>query len=126
MTGPNTEAAILAAVFLIVSVGSAAIQGVSLWRLTRLRPAGPLRRVHTGMLRTATCRVVAAASYVFIGVATLLTGQSLPILALVVVCGVQVMWQVNAYADLRLRRSLNAPAPAPVRDEKVVRRDGAP
>lgn len=113
MTGTTAQAAILAAVFLIVSVGSAAIQGVSLWRLTRLRPTGPQRRVHAGMLRTATCRVVAAVSYVVIGVATLLTSESLPVLALVVFCGVQVMWQANAYADLRLRRSLNAPAPAP-------------
>lgn len=125
MTGSTTEAAILAAVFLIVSAGSAAIQGVSLWRLTRLRPTGSQRRVHTGMLRTSICRVVAAVSYVVIGVATLLTSQSLPVLALVVFCGVQVMWQVNAYADLRLRRSLNTLAPAPGPDEKAVRRDGA-
>lgn len=108
MTGSAAEVTILGIVFLVVSVGSSLIQGNSLWRLTRLRPAGgEQRRVHAGMLRTSICRVAAAASYVVIGLITLLTRESLPVLALVVFCGVQVMWQVNAYADLRLRRSLN-------------------
>lgn len=103
----TVESVVLSVVFLVVSVGSVVTQSASLWRLTRLRPTGAQRRVHVGMLRTAICRVAAAAAYVAIGVLGLVARQGLPVLALVVFCSVQIMWQANAYADLRLRRSLN-------------------
>lgn len=57
------------------------------------------------MVRTAVCRVIAAGAYVAFGVTTLAAG-ALPVLALIVFTGVSVLWQLNALADVRLRRWL--------------------
>lgn len=99
---------ILAILFLIVSTVSTAIQSVSLWRLCRWHYADTpqQRHIHYGMVRTAGCRVLAAAIYVGVGVTTLLAQQALPVLALVVFSFVQMLWQANALADVRLRRDL--------------------
>jgi hypothetical protein len=99
---------ILATLFLIVSVESVVVQARSLWRLLSWNydDTSDHRRIHDGMLRTAICRVIAAAIYVCVGVVTLIAQQALPVLALVVFSFVQLMWQGNAFADVRLRRDL--------------------
>lgn len=99
---------ILAALFLAVSLESVIVQGRSLWKMLRWRyeDTPDHRRIHYGMLRTAICRVIAAAIYACVGVTTLIAQQALPVLALVVFSAVQIMWQVNAFADVRLRRDL--------------------
>jgi hypothetical protein len=102
MSGP-----ILAWLFVGISVVSTTIQGSSWHKLRRL-PRGEEereRRVYGGMVRTAVCRVVAAGAYVAFGVTSLAVG-ALPVLALIVFAGIQVMWQLNAVADVRLRRWL--------------------
>lgn len=101
-------------VFFSVSVVSLVIQLAALWRLWTW-PAGAGRgaAVYRGLLRTSTCRVVAAVLYVMLGTATLLGINTLLalLLALSVFAGVQVMWWGNAVTDLRLRRHLSTPDP---------------
>lgn len=99
----------LAVCFLVVSIISTTTQGVSLGRLTRWQwPLSPRRRrVHAAMVRTAVCRVVAAAVYVGVGISTLIAQETLPFLALVVFSAVQLMWQANSVADIRLHRVLD-------------------
>lgn len=103
----STES-ILAILFLAVSLESTIVQLYSLIRLLRwhYNDSADHRNIHTGMLRTAVCRVVAALIYVGVGSATLVASSTLPVLALVVFSFVQIMWQGNSFADVRLRREL--------------------
>jgi hypothetical protein len=57
-----------------------------------------------GLVRTAMCRLLAALLYVGVGLATLESGQQGPLLGLAVFTLVQLMWQANAIADVRLTR----------------------
>lgn len=99
--------AILAWLFLGVSGVSTIIQGGSLRKLLGSpKASGREYGVHLGMVRTAVCRVAAAGAYVAFGVTTLVMGEALPVLALIVFAGIQVMWQLNAWADVRLRLRL--------------------
>jgi hypothetical protein len=106
---------ILSALFLAVSTLSLVIQALALRRLWRW----PDVRSHTqnlvyrGLLRTSGCRVVAAGMYVVMGAVTLVAQQTLPVLALSVFTAVQVLWQANAAADVRLRRSIAAQVTTP-------------
>jgi hypothetical protein len=63
--------------------------------------SGP-RRV--GLVRTALCRLFAALLYVGVGLMTLHTHAQGPLIGLGVFTAVQVMWQANAVADVRLAR----------------------
>ena len=58
------------------------------------------------MMRTVACRVLAASLYVGVGITGLLAQQVLTVLALAVFSFVQILWQVNSVADIRLRRRL--------------------
>lgn len=92
-----------------VSVLSLLIQSAGFHRM--LRQVGPNTPplVRRGMLRTAACRVAASVLYVVLGVMALLQGAATPVLALVIFTAVQVLWQANAVADIRLRRRLDGP-----------------
>jgi hypothetical protein len=97
----------LAILFLVVSVSSLGVQGVALWRVAHAFADTRMKiRVHDGMVRTAVCRTVAALLYVTTGIAALTAHPFLPVVALAVLLSVQVMWQINAIADVRLRRDL--------------------
>jgi hypothetical protein len=100
---------ILAALFVVVSLVSLAIQSGALLTLLFKWPiasTGPASRIHRGLLRTSICRVVAAVGYVVTGSVILISRDALPYLSLSTFTGVQVLWIVNAFADVRLRRRL--------------------
>lgn len=99
---------VLAILFLAVSVESVIVQGRSLWKILQWRyeDTGDHRLVHGGMLRTATCRVIAASIYVCVAIADLIAQQTFQVLALVVFSFIQLLWQGNAVADVRLRQEL--------------------
>lgn len=66
-----------------------------------------------GLVRTCTCRVIASLLYVSIGILALAPNYnnnnrpySLGIYVLFVFTGVQVMWQINSIADVRLKRRM--------------------
>jgi hypothetical protein len=63
--------------------------------------AGPRR---AGLLRTAWCRLIAALMYVGVGLVTLETHTSGPKIGLAVYTFAQMIWWVNARADVRLAR----------------------
>lgn len=99
---------IAALVFLAVSLAALAWQSIALARLIRRSPGGgAMRLTHRGLLRTARCRVGAAALYVGLATVLLFTSTS-PYLALIVFAFVQGLWMWNAWLDVRLRRKLTA------------------
>jgi hypothetical protein len=62
--------------------------------------------VYRGLVRTARCRVAAAMSYVLLGSAMVVWRHSFPVVTVAVFTVVQIMWQLNSFADVRLRRRL--------------------
>ena len=97
---------IIAVAFLVISVVSLVVQTIALTRITQGRTEWGLAA--RGILRTAVCRVAASVLYVFLGIATLLFITAVE--ALLVFGVVQIMWQLNAIADVQLRRRLLRPA----------------
>jgi hypothetical protein len=97
---------VLAILFLVIATTSAVVQGAALWKVARAHVDNSTIRVHDAMVRTAVCRVLAATAYVVVGVLTLVSQQTFPVLALAVFAAVMLMWQANAVADVRLRRDL--------------------
>lgn len=91
-----------------VSVVSLVVQSIGLRRMYRT-DAGTPSLVRAGMMRTAACRVMASMMYVTLGVMAITSAPTTPVLALVVFMAVQLMWQLNAVADVRLRRRLAGP-----------------
>lgn len=66
-----------------------------------------------GLVRTCTCRVIASLLYVSIGILALVPNYnnnnkpySLGIYVLFVFTGVQVMWQINSIADVKLKQRM--------------------
>lgn len=98
--------------FLAVSCVSLLVQG---WGLRRLAPRtrGP---VAWALTRTSVCRVGCALLYVYVGMNALVIHQAVLVTTFLVFCVVQATWQVNAFADVRLRRRLDPP-PNPGRTE---------
>jgi hypothetical protein len=84
-------------ILLSVSLLSFAVYACSLTTLL-------VQPVRKGLVRTAVCRVVSALIYLTIALITL-RGIDLGSVALFVFIGIQLMWQGNAVADARLRRS---------------------
>ena len=97
---------VFAVLFLAVSMISMTVQGVSCMRLLRAARAADHLDIHAGMVRTAVCRVAAAAVYTGFGLTALVAQETFPVLALAVFTFVQVLWQANALADVRLHRRL--------------------
>lgn len=88
---------LLGALTLGVSLVSVLTYMVALGQLL----SGPRRE---GLVRTAACRLAAALLYVGVGLLTLHTNAEGPLVGLGVLTAVQVMWQSNAVADVRLAR----------------------
>lgn len=99
---------VLGAIFLVVSLISLIVQVRALTRLTnRQKTTSEVERVaYHGLLRTSVCRVAAAVLYVAVGVATVTIPPETGVVALVAFILVQLLWQANAVADVRLRRRL--------------------
>jgi hypothetical protein len=97
---------VLAEVLVGVSLFSLVVQ-VSGWRRLGSPPTDPQKKmVHRGLLRTARCRVAGATLYVLLGLAMLTWHRSFPAATLILFSGIQIMWQLNSFADVRLRRRL--------------------
>lgn len=69
-----------------------------------------------GMIRTAVCRLLAALLYVGVALLTLHTNETGPLIGLGVFTAVQLMWQFNSIADVRLTRKQRRMAAMPERD----------
>jgi hypothetical protein len=104
----NVSELVLSILFLAVSVTSLVVQTLALRRLY-LWPDTTTHRsnlVYRGLLRTSLCRVIAAILYVGFGVVALTSTPTLPVMSLAVFTFVQLLWQTNAVADVRLRGAL--------------------
>jgi hypothetical protein len=100
---------VVAVAFLIMSIISMVWQGAALMRLVNdssLRSRAT--DAYGGLLRTSICRVSAATAYVLVGINAIWPRFGVLIFTLVVFCIVQGVWQLNAWADLRLARRLRA------------------
>jgi hypothetical protein len=91
------NAALLGGLLLAVSLVSVVVYMSALGQLL----VGEKR---PGLVRTAICRLLAALLYVGVGLATLESGQQGPLVGLAVFTIVQLMWQANSIADVRLSR----------------------
>jgi hypothetical protein len=88
---------LLGALLLVVSLVSVVVYMSALGQLL-------IGEKRPGLIRTAVCRLFAALLYVGVGLATLESGQQGPLVGLAVFTIVQLMWQANAIADVRLTR----------------------
>lgn len=93
-------ASIVSVVFLVVSALSLVWQSTALVRLIR---CGTATRANRGLVRTAGCRVAASVLYVGLGLVVLVLKGDFPVLGLTVFVFVQLLWQANSFADVRLR-----------------------
>lgn len=109
-------------VYLAVSTLSLTVQTVALARI--VAQAAAIRAVRRGLLRTATCRVVASATYVALGVAAILSLPGTGTAAFVALVLIQGIWQANAVADARLARRLQATPEAGALRRAYDRRSG--
>jgi len=100
---------VIGLVFMGVSLVSLTLQTVMLILLIgKFSTTSSIERLtYNGLLRTAVSRVIAAILYVGVGVATLILLPGWEIFALMVFIAVQVLWWVNAGADVLLRRKSN-------------------
>lgn len=97
----------VAVAFLCMSTLSLLWQGTSLVALVRdssLRSRATI--AYGGLLRTASCRVGVAVAYVLVGINAIWPQVEVLILTFAVFCATQAVWQLNAWADLRLARRL--------------------
>lgn len=98
----------LVVVFLAVSCTGLILQMLAFIRLAVQRAASPVERlVGDGYLRTVACRVLAATVYVAVAAVQLAGAGTLTGEALIVFTSVQILWQLNSLADIRIRRKLN-------------------
>ena len=100
---------VVAVAFLVMSVISTIWQGSA---LTRLINDSSLRSRATaaygGLLRTSICRVGAATAYVVVGINAIWPRFEVLLFTFVVFCAIQGVWQLNAWADLRLAQRLRS------------------
>lgn len=106
---------VVAVLFLIISVTSLIVQSVALYRITR--DTAPKGIAYSGIRRTAICRVVASVLYTMLGISSLIDAAVVE--NLLVFGVVQVVWQLNAIADVGLRRRLSRPGPKHLRPPPV-------
>lgn len=101
----------LSLTFLAVSIISLMIQGLSLYRLLHQEPitTQTQRMSAKGLRRTSISRVVAAVAYVVAATDSLFHPERTAASSLLVFTVVQIMWQLNAVADVRLRHWLANP-----------------
>lgn len=104
---------IIVLAYLTMSILSLLWQGLTLLRLIQdstLRSRATIS--YRGLLRTSICRVGAAVAYVLVSVNALWPRFEVLIFTFVVLWLIQGIWQLNAWADLRLARRLRAVPPA--------------
>ena len=95
-------------VFLLVSCVSFVFQVLAFIRMVGRRAHTPTEDlVAGGYLRTIACRVLAATIYVVVAAVQLAGAGTLSFEALVVYAVVQLIWQANSLADIRIRRRLS-------------------
>lgn len=86
--------------------------GIQLWKLFTLLYQWPDTRTstqshtHRGLIRTSICRVIATIVYVAVGIYALRSESAMTIFSLEVFAGIQFMWILNAFADVRLWKFL--------------------
>lgn len=101
MTGET----MVAVAFLSISGMSLTWQTTALYQLLRLdAPRGS--PAYRGLLRTSICRVCVSVCYVMVGGNALFTHVSTLAVTFTVFCITQIVWQLNAAADVRLSRRL--------------------
>lgn len=98
---------VVAALFLIISATSLIVQSVALFRITR--DTTPKGVAYSGLRRTAICRVIASVLYTMLGISSLIDPAVVE--NLLVFGFVQLLWQLNAIADVQLRRRLSTAGP---------------
>ncbi len=102
---------------LLVSCSSLVLQVCAFAHLARQRATYPAEHAAgRGYVRTAACRVAAAAVYVTVAVldaagVQVPGGGGVSPEALVVLTSVQLLWLVNSAMDIRLRRKLRRKDP---------------
>lgn len=114
-----TAVQVVAYAFLAMSVLSLVWQSTALRALVRdssLRSRATV--AYGGLRRTAMCRVGVAVAYVLVGINALWPRIEVLLFTFGVFCATQGLWQLNAWADLRLARRLKTDQPK----EKEVKR----
>jgi hypothetical protein len=106
-----SHTAVLLGLLLGVSCMSLLLQGAALAVLLARKPSGEADRIaRGGYIRTAACRVAAAAIYVSAAAAQLagvrVWGDGLTPEALLILAAIQTVWLANAVLDLVTRRRL--------------------
>jgi hypothetical protein len=105
-----TTAQIVAVAFLCMSMLSLAWQSAALRRLVRdSNSRSQATAAYAGLRRTAICRVMVAIAYVLVGINALWPRVEVLILTFAAFCATQAVWQLNAWLDVRLARSLRTP-----------------
>lgn len=102
----------VAVAFLVMSALSLVWQGRSFVVLVRdssLRSRATV--AYGGLRRTSLCRVAASAAYVLVGINALWPRVEVLLLTFGVYSATQGVWQLNAWADLRLARRLKTDQP---------------
>jgi hypothetical protein len=105
---------VVAVAFLAMSILSMVWQSATLQRLVRdssLRSRAT--QAYGGLLRTAVCRVSVSMAYVMVGINAIWPRVEVLILTFAVFCATQAVWQLNAWADLRLARRLKTTSVLP-------------
>ena len=103
---------------------------IQFWKLFTLLYRWPDTRTttqshtHRGLIRTSICRVIAAIVYVAVGIYTLRSESVMTAFSLWVFAGIQLMWILNAFADVRLWEFLEKHIINPVPGEPV-KKEGA-
>lgn len=106
----------VAILYMVVSCCTFSIQMWKLWTLLYQWPdtrTSGQSHVHRGLIRTSVCRVLAAFIYVTVGIYTLRSESVMTAFSLWVFAGVQFIWILNAFADVRLWRFLSKKVETP-------------
>ena len=112
----------VAVAFLFMSTLSLLWQSTALFALIRdssLRSRATI--AYGGLRRTASCRVAVAVAYVLVGINALWPRAEVLLVTFGVFCATSAVWQLNAWADLRLARRLRStPVSAQTQGSRVV------
>ena len=87
-------------VLLVTSIVSLAVYVLSLLRLLAYHH-------NRGLVRTTTCRVIAAGLYTVISMATIAGHRTSGLITVVTFIAIQLIWQLNTIADVLLAKQAN-------------------
>lgn len=102
------SALVVTAIFMVVTLISLTVQSVAVIKLHRRRALISTSRqylVHRRLYRTVVCRALAALLYLCVGIYSMTIGPN-PVVSIGLFTAVQLLWQANSLADLKLRRQL--------------------